>query len=301
MDQGAIRTSPTASPANVPAVPGIRPLSPQEFKLFQTLIHEEAGIFLSDVKQALLVGRLARRVRELGLDSFGAYYRHVMEPRHRAERVEMINNICTHETHFFREPRQFEHLEEAIAPAWRAEAEAGARAKRVRAWSAGCSSGEEPYSLAMSLLAHFPAGAGWSVEVVATDLSTRVLERARAGIWPIEKADEIRPEYLRRFMLRGKGENHGQMKAGPEIRAAVTFQQLNLNGDAYAVGDGYDLIFCRNVMIYFNAATKEAVVRRLFARLAPGGFLFLGHAESLAGLKDQPRAVIPTVYARAPR
>ena len=280
---------------------GIRPLNDREFKLFQSLIHKEAGIYLSEVKKALLVGRLSRRIRELGLESFEAYYRHVVDGAHPAERVELINNICTHETQFFREPRQFEFLEQTLAPRWRADAEAGTRPRHIRAWSAACSSGEEPVSLAMSLLHHFPASAGWAVEVLATDISTRVLDRARAAIWPIERAGQIPPAYLKRFMLRGTGDQQNKMKAGPEIRATVRFQQLNLHADTYAVGDGFDLIFCRNVLIYFNAASKEHVVSRLLGRLAPDGLLFLGHAESLTGMRDQPRAIIPTVYSRTLR
>lgn len=280
---------------------GVRPLTDREFKLFQSLIHKEAGIYLSEVKKALLVGRLSRRIRELGLDSFEAYYRHVVEGSHPAERVELINNICTHETQFFREPRQFEFLEQTLAPRWRAEGEAGTRPKQVRAWSAACSSGEEPVSLAMSLLHHFPASAGWTVEVLATDISTRVLDKARAATWAIERAGQIPPTYLKRFMLRGTGEHQNRMKAGPEIRSVVRFQQLNLQADSYAVGDGFDLIFCRNVLIYFNAASKEHVVTRLLGRLAEDGLLFLGHAESLTGMRDQPRAIIPTVYSRTPR
>ena len=167
---------------------GIRPLTDREFKLFQSLIHKEAGIYLSEVKKALLVGRLSRRIRELGLDSFEAYYRHVVDGPNPAERVELINNICTHETQFFREPRQFEYLEQTVAPRLRAEAEAGTRPKQIRAWSAACSSGEEPVSMAMSLLYHFPASAGWTVEVLATDISTRVLDKARAATWSIERA-----------------------------------------------------------------------------------------------------------------
>jgi len=288
-----------AAPAGLSAGPGIRPLSDREFRLFQALIYETAGIYLSEVKKALLVGRLSRRIRELGLSSFESYYQYVTDGRHPAERVELINNICTHETHFFREPRQFEYLEQTLAPRWRAAAEAGERPRRVRAWSAGCSSGEEPYSLAMSLLTHFPANAGWTVEILATDVSTRVLERARAALWPIEKSKEVPPAYLKRFMLRGRGEHHGRMKAGPEIRAAVRFETLNLNAESYAVGGTFDLIFCRNVLIYFNASSKEHVVQRLLAALEPGGFLFLGHAETLNGVPNQPQTVVPNIYTRA--
>jgi chemotaxis protein methyltransferase CheR len=292
---------PAAMTFSLPSpIHGIRPLTPREFQLFQGLIYQEAGIHLSEVKQALLVGRLSRRIRDLGLDSFEAYYRRIVDQRDAAERVELINNICTHETHFFREPRQFEYLEQTLAPRWRAKAEAGERPKQVRAWSAGCSSGEEPYSLAMSLLAHFPPSAGWGVEILATDVSTRVLERARAAVWPIEKAAEIPPHHRSRFMLRGTGEHVKHMKAGPEIRAMVQFRRLNLNVEPYGIADAFDLIFCRNVLIYFNAASKARVVRQLLAHLRPGGLLFLGHAESLNGMTNPPRTVIPTVYRRDP-
>jgi chemotaxis protein methyltransferase CheR len=290
-----VMTSPVPS-----TIHGIRPLTRREFQLFQGLIYQEAGIHLSDVKQALLVGRLSRRIRDLGLNSFEDYYHRIVDERDAAERVELINNICTHETHFFREPRQFEYLEETLAPRWRAEGDGGARPKRIRAWSAGCSSGEEPFSLAMSLLTHFPPQAGWCIDILATDVSTRVLERARAAVWPIDKSEEIPLHYRSRFMLRGTGEHHQRMKAGPEIRAVVQFRQLNLNAESYGLGEAFDLIFCRNVLIYFNAASKARVVQQLLAHLRPGGLLFLGHAESLNGMRDQPRTVVPTVYLRDP-
>ena len=292
----------TSAPAAIAWNAGhaIRPLSPREFALFQGLIHREAGIHLSEAKQALLVGRLSRRLRELGISSFGAYYAYATDPRNASEQVELINRICTHETHFFREPRQFEFLEQTVIPGWQADAQAGSRAKRVRVWSAGCSSGEEPYSLAMSLLSHCPADAGWDVEILATDISTQVLQRARAATWPIAKADEVPGAYLKRFMLRGRGEHQGQMKAGPEIRSIVKFQQVNLNAERVPVAGPFDLILCRNVLIYFDAPGRERIARRLLSLLTPEGLLFLGHAESLNGLSDRPRNVIPTVYTRGP-
>lgn len=282
---------------------GIRPLREREFAAFQALIYQEAGIYLSKVKQALLVGRLSKRVRELGLDSFAAYYDRVVDPRYPEERIELINSICTHETHFFREPRQFEYLETAVLPKWRAQAESGARPRRVRAWSAGCSSGEEPFSIAMSLLSCCPPSAGWSVEVVATDVSTRVLERARAAVWPLERAKHIPATYLRRFMLRGYGEQEKRMKAGPEIRAAVRFEHLNLNSPSHELAGKFDLVFCRNVLIYFDTDSKERVIRQLLNRLTHDGLLFLGHAETLSGFEGErpPRVVIPNVYARGER
>jgi chemotaxis protein methyltransferase CheR len=271
------------------------PVSDRDFARFQALINREAGIWLAPVKKALLVGRLARRLRELGLDSYGDYYERVEGDG--VERVRMLDAICTNETHFFREPRHFEFLEARVFPAWREEADAGRRPRRVRIWSAACSTGEEPYSLAMTLLTAFPSG--WELEIVASDLSTKVLERARSGVWPIEKAKEIPDAHRRAFMLRGYGSQEGLMKAGPELRALVSFHRVNLVGETWPGGAPFDLVFCRNVLIYFDRATKVRVVERLLGRLHPRGYLFLGHAESLGGVTAAGRPVVPTVYAPA--
>jgi chemotaxis protein methyltransferase CheR len=293
----AILASSRMDPANARAVVApTRILTPREFRLFQALIQREAGIHLSDAKKVLVEGRLARRLRELGLD-FAAYYGLVeTDPQ---ERVRMLDCICTNETHFFREPRQFEFLESHVFPEWRARGEAGAMARRVRVWSAGCSTGEEPYSVAMAFLARFPPSSGWEVEIVATDLSTRVLERAQSAVWPIEKAKEIPEPYLKAFMLRGTGPEEGRMKAGPLVRSRVRFQRLNLNAEPFTFAGRFDLVLCRNVLIYFDAASKARVVSRLLERLEPRGYLFLGHAETVTGLGARTRSVGPTVYAHA--
>jgi chemotaxis protein methyltransferase CheR len=276
-----------------PAHPSL-PITDEEFARYQTLINREAGIWLAPVKKALLVGRLARRLRELGMASYGAYFERVEADE--AERIRMLDAICTNETHFFREPRHFEFLADRVYPAWQAEADAGKRPRRVRVWSAACSTGEEPYTLAMSLLTAFPAG--WELEVLASDLSTKVLDRASAGLWPLEKAKEIPEAHLKAFMLKGYGAQEGLMKAGPEIRRVVRFARVNLVGDDWPAAP-FDLVFCRNVLIYFDRATKVRVVERLVERLDPRGFLFLGHAESLGGFTTCARPVVPTVYTRA--
>jgi chemotaxis protein methyltransferase CheR len=149
----------------------------------------------------------------------------------------------------------------------------------------------------MSLLASFPSG--WDLQVLASDLSTRVLDRADAGVWPIEKAKEIPEEHLKAFMLKGFGAQEGLMKAGPEIRALVRIARVNLVGEALPPGP-FDLVFCRNVLIYFDRATKVRVVERLLDRLHPAGYLFLGHAESLGGFTTRARPIVPTVYSPAP-
>jgi chemotaxis protein methyltransferase CheR len=262
-------------------------LSTKDFRLFQSLVHREAGIFLSDQKRALLIGRLAPRMRALSIASFNQYFDHVSADRD--ELVLMLDAICTNETHFFREPKQFDFLEQQLIPAWRAEGR-----RNVRIWSAGCSTGEEPYSIAMLLAHHLPET---TIEIVASDLSTKVLDRAAAGIWPIERAKEIPIVYRKEFMLRGHGPQEGKMAAKPELTSLIRFARINLNHDSYPLAGRFDLIFCRNVLIYFDAPSKRRVIDRLLDRLDPAGYLFLGHSESL-NQYDRVRAVGPTVYAQ---
>jgi chemotaxis protein methyltransferase CheR len=270
-------------------------LSEAEFLKFSQLIEQEVGIHLSDAKKPLLVARLGKRVRRLDLATFSDYYDHVVHDA--VERVAMFDAISTNETRFFREPKHFELLNARLLPEIRAAAASGARPRAIRIWSAGCSTGEEPYSLAMTLLDHFDP-AEWDLRVDATDLSTRVLDIARDGVWPMRKAAEVPKAFLRRFMLRGTGSQHGTFKAGQELRSIIRFGRLNLTDTRYSMPPGYDLILCRNVLIYFTNATRRHVVTNLLQHLAPGGHFFLGHAETLAGIVEGPRTVIPTVYAR---
>jgi chemotaxis protein methyltransferase CheR len=269
----------------------LRPLTDREFRQFRTLIFDEAGINLIDAKKALVEGRLARRINELGLRDYGAYF-HLVENQS-DERTRLIDAICTNETRFFREPMQFEFLETRVLPQWRAAAERGLP-RRVRAWSAACSTGEEPYSLAMTLARGLP---DWAIDIVASDLSTKALGRAREGVWSIHHAEHIPLSYRKAYMLRGVRSEEGRMRVVPEIQNLIDFRQINLTDEALIAGE-FDLIFCRNVLIYFDRPTKDAVVDRLLRRLAPGGLLFLGHAESLTGWSHRVRSVGPTIYAQ---
>jgi len=280
----------TLRSANEPAS-----LTEQEFTLFQRLILREAGIFLSEAKRALLVGRLIRRVRELELPTFGAYYSRIAGGDAQ-ELVRLLDAIATNETHFFREPKQFELLEDRVCGEWLVQAAAAQRARRVRVWSAACSTGEEPYSIAMVLLDRL--GEDWDLEIVASDLSTKVLDRAAQAVFPIGRADEIPEHYRRRFMLRGIGPEEGNCRAGKAVRAPVRFERINLNDDEYPVTGMFDAIFCRNVLIYFDSPSRMRVIERLTRRLVPGGYLFLGHAESAARTATDLRPVMPAVYQR---
>jgi chemotaxis protein methyltransferase CheR len=271
-------------------------LTDREFAQVQRIMHRQTGIFLPEAKKALVVARLSRRLRERHLGSFTAYLELV--GRDPGEHTVMLDSICTNETRFFREPRQFEFLENDVLPRWRERGEQGLIPKRIRAWSAACSTGEEPYSLAMLLRTHFPLADGWSVEVLASDISTKVLAAAREAVWPIDRADDIPLEYRRAYMLRGVRSEEGKMRAQPEIRSLVELRHINLNDDQYAVDGPFDLIFCRNVLIYFDRETKAAVIDRLARHLAPSGLLFLGHSETLHNGAHALRHVGPTAYAR---
>ena len=268
-------------------------ISDAEFGRFQSLIYDQAGIHLSENKRAMLAGRLARRLRALNIAEFREYLHRVEGSAD--EMTRMLDIVTTNETRFFREQRQFEYLDSVLVPQWRDEAESGARPRSLRVWSAGCSTGEEPYSLAMLLLAALP---DWEIRILATDLSTRVLEAAKVATWPIEKSAHIPEPYLKAFMLRGRGAQNGRMKAGPEIRSVVRFQHLNLHEERYDVPGPFDIILCRNVLIYFDAMSRRGVINRLIDRLAPDGTFFIGHAETLHGITNRVRSVMPTVYRK---
>ncbi len=271
---------------------GIRSPSEGEFALYRTLIEREAGISFPPAKTTLLASRLGKRLRELGLPSFFAYYRLVQ--RDPAERVRMLDCVLTNETHFFREVAQLTLLADLFLPRFRRWTARSGRA--LRAWSAGCSTGEEPYSLAMLLMARLPPAERRRIDILATDLSSRALRHAEQGIYRREKTATIPRSYFDAFMADGAGSRDGSVAVGPEARSAVHFRRMNLCGEELPPGPHFDLILCRNVLIYFEPATRARVVRRLLSRLAPTGLLLLGHAETLSTRDHGLRAVGPMMY-----
>jgi chemotaxis protein methyltransferase CheR len=292
-------TADSAASRRLRAVHERASLSPALFTKFQQLIYRESGIWLAAHKHALLTGRLARRLRLLGLNGMQEYYVLLSQPDQLHERAVMIDYITTNETHFFREPRHFDFLLQHVFPRWQQEAAAGQRTTHLRIWSAGCSTGEEPYSLAMLLLKHFPAEQGWNCEVLATDISTRVLEKARSAIYSIEKSKDIPPDLLRAYMLKGRGEHKGAMKASPELHRIVRFARVNLHADSYPLTDSFDLIFCRNVLIYFDQESKEKVIGGIVRHLSPSGLLVVGHSEHLGAIAPNLKTIAPTIHALA--
>lgn len=276
---------------------GARALSRAEFELFQKLIRDVTGIHMSDGKIALIEGRLSRRLKELSIRRYLDYYRLVTVDL--AERQQMLDRITTHETRFFREPWPFTRLGTSVLPAWRAHPPDRGH-KVIRAWSAGCSTGEESYSMAMELLEHFPVAAGWRVEVLATDIAQESLDRAARGVYALGRTERIPEALLRKYMLRGTGNQHGKAKVSPELSAVVQFSRLNLYEAGWSTEIGtFDLVLCRNVLIYFDAASRRETVGRLLDVLKPHGLLIVGHAESLAGVEPRARFVAPTIYGLA--
>lgn len=262
-------------------------ISDQEFRQFQTMIFDIAGITMSPSKKPLVSGRLAKRVKHHGLDSYDEYFRLLMSGNVDGELQVAIDLLTTNETYFFREPKHFDFLRDKVLP----QRKPG---KPFRLWSAASSSGEEPYSLAM-LLADVLAEAPW--EMVASDLSTRVLDKARSGVYPMDRAEDIQAPYLKRFCLKGTGRQEGNFMISKELRNRIQFRQVNLNETLPKLGE-FDVIFLRNVMIYFNMETKRQVVGRMLPLLSPGGYLVIGHSESLNGVTDDLKVVVPSVYRK---
>jgi chemotaxis protein methyltransferase CheR len=263
-------------------------LTDQEFEFLRKLLYEAAGINLSAEKKALVVGRLTRRIEKLGLTSYGEYFRRIAGVHDPAERQWALDALTTNETFFFREPPHFAYLSEQILPKLAPNAP-------FRVWSAASSSGEEAYSIAM-LLSERLGRRPW--EIIGSDLSTKVLDIARRGQYPMERAEKIPKPYLHNYCLKGTGDQEGTFLIDPALRKRVSFQQANLMGPLPQVGQ-FDVIFLRNVLIYFDLPTKRRVVDNLLPYIKPDGYFFSGHSESLTGLVDGLLPIKPAIYRKA--
>jgi len=261
-------------------------ITDQEFAQFQKFIFESAGITLSPAKKALVSGRLARRLDLHNSGSYGDYFRLLSSGKVPQEVQMAIDLLTTNETYFFREQKHFDFLRQKVRTF--------PISQPLRIWSAAGSTGEEAYSIAM-LLEDVRGTYPW--EVMASDISARVLQRARAGHYPMERARHVSQDYLRRFCLKGEGEQDGTMLVEKSLRNKVKFLQVNLNEPLPNIG-AFDVVFLRNVLIYFNAETKRRVVERVLSVLQPGGWLLIGHSESLHGVNDAVHTVAPSIYRK---
>ncbi len=263
------------------------PISNAEFGMFQKLIFQIAGISITEAKKVLLVGRLSRRLKALDCLNFSQYYKHVTTGDCAAERQTMVDLLTTNETYFFREPKHFDHLRQLAA--------SRRKGNTFRAWSAASSSGEEAYTMAM-VLAETLGNSPW--EIVGTDISSRVLSKAQGGQYPLERTDGIPTHLLKKYCLKGIREQAGTLLIARELRERVTFQQSNLLQPARNLGQ-FDVIFLRNVMIYFESETKRKVIANLLPYLKSDGHFIVGHSESLNGLTSKLVTVAPTIYRHA--
>lgn len=266
-------------------------ISIDEYERFRTLIYEESGISLGERKKSLLASRLSKRLRDLDLATFSEYYAKVTQDQTREEFTRMLDLISTNKTDFFREPKHFDFLRERILP----ELE---RTKRIRIWSSACSSGEEPYTIAMTLFDTVRNPDEWDCKILASDLSTRVLAKAATGTYDEERVRDVPSEVIRRHFLRGRGESTGLLKVKPHLVAMIQFRRLNLMDDHFPIKSPLDLIFCRNVMIYFDRPTQETLVNKFHHYLKPGGYLFIGHSESLQWVSHPFKSLAPTIYQK---
>jgi len=262
-----------------------KPLSPEEFKWISRYLHEQTGIVLNDGKQSLVMGRLEKRLRHHCLNTYGEYFRLLGTPGREVETTLAIDLLTTNETYFFREPKHFEFLHQKVLPNH-------PRGRPLRIWSAASSSGEEAYTIAMTLAESFPDG-NW--EVIGTDISTRVLEKAGRGLYPLSAAEKIAPRLLKKYCRKGKDEYDGFFLLSKALRSRVRFQYANLMENLPALGQ-FDVIFLRNVMIYFDQPTKQRLVAKALETLKPGGYFIISHSETLTGVNSQLKIVQPSVY-----
>ncbi|MCX8118310.1 MAG: protein-glutamate O-methyltransferase CheR [Desulfobacterota bacterium] len=270
-------------------------LSDREFELLSRLIYTQCGIHLTAAKKELVKARLGKRIRNGPFRTFQEYYQFVLNDETGEELTRLLDSITTNFTFFFREKGHFDYLREVILPEWVSQKKG--RGRKIRIWSAACSSGEEPYSIAMTLLEGIENPPAWEISVLGTDLSTRALKTAEAGIFPKERLQPVPPPLIKKYFLKGEDQWKDFVKVKEEVRRLVQFKRLNLM-EPFQFAEPFDCIFCRNVMIYFDKKIQAELVNRLYECLERGGFLLIGHSESLTGIVHPFRYIRPAIYRK---
>lgn len=273
-------------------------MSSKDFSRLSEVIYRECGIKMSEGKKVMLEARLRRRLRDLCMQSFAEYCDYVLSPRGiENELFLMINEVTTNKTDFFREPRHFEYLVNTALPQVMRVDGAGTR-RSLNIWSAGCSTGEEPYTLAMVLSAFAEQYGSLKFMILATDISTKVLQKATRAIYEMKAVEPVPAAMKKKYLLRSKDRNRDLVRIAPELRALVRFRRLNFMEGDFGMREPMDIIFCRNVIIYFDRPTQERLLNRFCEHLLPGGYLFMGHSETLNGLDVPLTPVGSTVYRK---
>lgn len=270
-------------------------LTIKEFEALSSFIYSEVGIKMPLNKKIMLEARLKKRMKELGMSSLSEYSKMVLSQESSSELFHFIDVITTNKTDFFREPKQFGYLVESAMPELRKLFNVGAESG-IRIWSAGCSTGEEPYTLAMVL--HNELGEFNKINIFASDVSTHVLEKASVAIYEEERAEPVPMEFKRRYLLRSKSRENKLVRIVPELRRLVEFRRINFMCDEYDLRESFHAIFCRNVIIYFDRKTQELIIGRICRSLLKGGYLFIGHSESLFNMDLPLLQVAPSIYRK---
>jgi chemotaxis protein methyltransferase CheR len=272
-------------------------LSQKNFDRFAAYVTGELGIKMPDSKMTMVQSRLMRRTRELQLDSIDDYGRYFFATESSEERQHLINAITTNKTDFFREPEHFDYLVKTALPKLRAGIDP--RMFRLNVWSAACSSGQEVYTLAMVLSEYGAHNGGPDFDILGTDISTKVLEQARQAVYAEALLEPVPFNLRNKYMLSSKDRTCPMVRIKPVLRAKARFRQLNFMNESYGISDMFDIAFCRNVLIYFDRETQEAVIRKICRNIKPGGYLFVGHSESLSGMDLPVRQVTSAVFRKA--
>jgi chemotaxis protein methyltransferase CheR len=265
----------------------------KDFQCVRNLVTEHAGIYLSDAKKDLVYSRLSKRIRKLGFSGFRDYCEYLKQG-HEDELVNFVNAITTNLTSFFREKHHFEYLKSTVMPRLLQD---NAGNKRIRIWSAGCSIGEEPYSLAMTVKEALRGTYGWDVKILATDLDTNVIEKAKSGVYAKERIEGLDQSIVRKWFKKGSGKHQGLVRVHPELKDLITFKQLNLMNQ-WPMKGPFDVIFCRNVVIYFDKATQKVLFNRYADILRDEGNLFIGHSETLFKVSTRFKLIGNTIYRK---
>ncbi len=276
-------------------------LSPGLFNRFAQFIQQRCGIRIDNSKQPMLEGRLRKRMRALLLPTFEAYADHLFDAdKHSDEIIHFLDTITTNKTGFFREAPHFDYLMSIVLPEFSSQ-RVRRHVKTFRIWSAGCSSGEEPYSLAMTLNEFAEKNPSFSYAILATDLCARALATARTGIYDAAQLEDVKPEYRHKYFVVDRTLDKRQLRVVPALRETIMFRRFNFISPVPPVKNPLHAIFCRNVMIYFDRPTREQLVNRFIEKLAPGGYLFTGHSESLTGFRTALKSVANAVYQKPPQ